>query len=369
MVFVKEELDFLSLFAQVVNQKSPMYDKVHIDFQRENNQVVFTQFGGVIALQKKIHKTVTEDCTFVLPTFELNRLIDSVDKEKEIIIDKDRVQIDRSKYSFPVLSLDFSVPLAFIKKIEDEVPVSKVELKQLDLLNTLRTFIGDERGVDTVAFQDGYYVTSDRVYVICALRVNNEKGMFYMSRDMVDIFVKNKIKTAEITILKGFHKFYVNDVTIVVEDRKYQLPYILDDDMKEIYEHKYSFSVNKMTLLNALHRISIATKVSLDNRLIVRMEKDEIVLASDDNIKACEPLPAEVDVPLIGHYFSVQSQMMNSVMRIFMGTEKQKRNVDFPMLYFKVKEDTTGFAIKVYDDMIDDFCVMMLFSYGKGQSK
>lgn len=317
MIFKKKDLEFLKLYALCVDPVSITGRNFQIE-KISDNTIRFSQVNDNSYFFTDFNLTENIDYfCYNYPTNSIVQFLNTCSDEDEIEFNDNSIKLgNNSDYQFE--KIDFS--LSGYEDLFDEAKNADYNLKIKDLqkINNIKSYIGSDRGLDTVALMNNYFVASDKQNATSAIKTENDiKEMLFLSKLSINVLSQVKIDEIDIYLDDKKYVFNLLYTYIIIPQKEYILPNFFDANIKQFYNFDTKAKINKEKFLFALNRINVFAKDNVNSRIYMTFNKDNIVIESKDRGYAIEKIEASIDDELIDHYVILSNnQLLNSVKTI-----------------------------------------------------
>lgn len=360
MIFTKEELKFLDMYALCVENKKDnrrdIYGKIVITTIKEKQLVCFSQFSSDAYLYTELQKEVVEDFVLIMPTIQACNLIKLLPESSEIEFTEKGISYKNNKYSFEKEEISFPDITEYINLYKSSKDC--IIVKDLFKFNRLKTLMGSyENNTDTIMCNSGKFVTKNSDIISSTTTENDVDLLYYFSKIFINIVIANKLSSLELKKF-SFNKedtysaCKINDTYIFIVDKTYLIPNIFSEQFIEQYNHVNKIDLNKKDLLDSLSRIKLFTNVNLDNRIFIEVvDKYHIKIKTDLENSVVENLSGVFDDILIGKTVIVSSFSLMQVSSDLEG--------DRVCIYVDEEEESP--VVRVEDEHSKDFYILRVF--------
>jgi hypothetical protein len=347
MIFTKQELEFLTLFQLCADPK----DVIGRNFQIKKikkDTIRFFQTNNNAIIYKDVNAVDVEDFCCNYPTDKIVQLVKSCSENEKITFKKSSIKMgNRSEYKFEQINYDVS---SDEKMVENESIDFKntIHLVDLEKINVIKSYIGNDSGFDAVSLTNNYFVATNKTDADGFIKTsNNYDKRLFLSKLMVGIISSFKIKELDLYTDDKKYVFIHNDTCIIIPLGDYKIPDYFIEKYKKFYKFDDKLKVNKSELLIALNRINIFSKDNIHTRIFLTFEDNKIKIESKDKNYAIEIIKADIDKNLIGHYFITSaSHLINSI-----------ANINSDIVTFQIKPDKNEVAFSIWQENEERFFI------------
>ena len=358
MIFLKEELSFLSMYSKCSDTKLPEHDKFKINVNSEKGEVTFSQFSDEIVLITTLNKTSDTSFEVVFPVNQFFAFINSIPVNAEIDIQSNGIHFNGNRYEFETVDLSsiFEGVDAFKDLVKDTS--NKVSIVNFGLIKN--SIIGNSADqLDCTMLTNGSFVSApNNESLLCAYKTSNNKDVsFYIPRLAGIIGVDNKKEVMDFYKSGEYVFINVNNTHIIFTAKEYNLPNIFDEDFKQIYDHPSKIEINKNILKDAINRIKIFSAKNIFNRIKCSSTNSQFIIESKEPNSgyAIEKIEASIDDALKEQetLFYVSQTILSTAINALKGEK-----IIIHSNVYTPDEKT----IKVTDEIGDDFFIVVLVS-------
>jgi hypothetical protein len=366
MKFTKQQLLFLKLYLNCSDTESFLGDKINI--KCDNKNMYFTLYGTDTKL---ITTFVTDDEPFENNYYisKLANLINVCNDNETIVIEKDLIKFGTTaEYKLERVECNIDTPLEkYLEMVEQE---AEKKYTLMDINRIYKTFISNtNEDYKVISLQNNHFVTYNDTVLAIASSNNTIQDVLYFSPSILmiaDYLVKEeKVNVGDglqiVKLQEGeFYGITCKNINIFVEIKNSKLPYIFDEKISSMFNHKTKVSINTNDFKNALKRIDLLTRDNIESRVYFVMENGQIRLESRDAQKGYEIVPAKVDKKLEGFTTILNASYLNAItsfLKNFENTEIHITNSE-KLTAVKItgmKDDGTEsdfyFVHQVYEDI------------------
>lgn len=300
MIFTKEELSFISIFAKCADNRQIQNDKFRIKTSVEKQEVVFSQFSEDIVLIKTLSKKVEDDFEVIFPVNQFVSLINTLPDNGEIDIKHDGITFNGNRYEFESIDLSSVFNATDSYRVTEYNEADKVIIS--DFLNTKNSFMGIEGFSCTLLAEGNFISAPNDNALVCSYKTSNDKDViFYIPKLASLIGVENKIN------LMNFYNLKINNsdcilinvqgIDIIFNKKNYELPNICEEEFKSLYEFDNKIEFNKSVLKESLNRIKIFSQKNIYTRVRCSTTNNQFIIESKEPNSgyAVEKLEAFID--------------------------------------------------------------------------
>lgn len=302
MEFKKEDLLFLKIYNACSDTKTQHGDKVIINIKKDF--IEFFQFGVNVDLYTKIENQehIEEEVSYILPVDKLTNLISLLRDDSILRIDGNKVSIGRkSKYEFEDYPMTITMVKDYKEFVENKQPIKEFVLKDLGKILHIKEFIGIKDNLDCILLAKNNFIVSDLEDISTIIKTNNDiDDEIYIPRffvNLLNIFKFNEIEVKEYE--EDFETFYLlkfeNTYMRLSLREKYNVPNLMEDEFKEIYEQDSKIVLNKEKFFEAVKRLKTVSNKNLKSRIFFCINEDQIILENRDETHAYEKINGVVD--------------------------------------------------------------------------
>lgn len=306
----KEQLGFLEKYAMCADVKMPVHEKFQIS--KKDDKIIFSQKSNTGYLITEIDYKGEQFDNVVFDTITFVSLIKSIPDNTEITITEKGIQFLNNSYDIVNTDMVLDDVDQFIK-VTKEVNEEKFVLKDIDCFNKIREYASGDK-LETVSYQNNYFVTSNRLYVTAFSKTKEFKleKDFYFSQEVFILLTTYKIKEVEITVKDEYYFFKLGETFVFIPHREYILPNMFEEGIKEMYEHPFKFSVAKKDIKETLSRMKIVARNNKEGRIYFELTQDKLNIKNTDTqfaiedikMTSCSPEILNVEIPLSVTYLS-----------------------------------------------------------------
>ena len=297
MKFVREELDFLKLYVMLSDTRSFLNDKIHINFIKEKDSIIFSQlsykFNLITVLQKNL-STLKESFNILVETNQLFSLVSLLPKNSEINISKEEISFEGSKYQLPKYEGDYSVVDKFLL-LTSSPKVEEIKIVDLEKMPLIKNYAGIDE-LDTIGIIENYFVASNRTDVAGAIKTSNTiNDIIFLPTEIASIITSYGLKSIVLNKVEFnetiYNYFIINQTYVIINNMEYALANIFEDNVRELYDHPTFVKINKNNLLQALTRILVVAKNNIYNRIFISFDTNNMIIESIDTGYSVEKVP------------------------------------------------------------------------------
>ena len=289
----KEQLGFLDKYAMCADTKMVIHG--YFQLSKKDDKIIFSQKSNTGYLITEIDYVGEQFGNVVFDTITFVSLIKSIPDNTEITITEKGIEFLGNSYDIVNSDMALDDVDEFLN-VSKEIDTEKFTLKDIDCYNKIKEFASGDK-LETVSYQSGYFVTSNRQYVTAFSKINEFKmnSDFYFSQDTFNLLQTFKIKEVDIYTKDEFYFFKLNETFIFIPKIEYILPNMFDDDIQEMYNHPYKFSISKKDIKETLSRMKIVARTNKEGRIY--LEVNEGVLS----VKNTDTQFAKEDVKIVNY--------------------------------------------------------------------
>ena len=286
----KEQLNFLDKYVLCIDTKTAINDKFQIACK--GNRLIFSQKSnvGYLITELTYPETFEKEEKVIFETSTFASLIKSIPNNSDITITEKGINFNNNCYD--IVNTDFLLDdVDEFLTIASDTSVEKFNLNDIENYFKIKEYaVGDK--LDTVSYQNGYFVASNRYYVTGFVKTDNFKldSDFYFSEDTFALFSAYKVKEATVYNLDDMYFFKLDDTFIFIPKNEYILPNMFDDAIKEMYEHPSKVVVNKNAIKDTLTRMKIVARNNKESRIYLELSDDTMVIKNTDTQFAQEDI-------------------------------------------------------------------------------
>ncbi len=350
MFLTKKELGFLELYAVCTDQKSSIGKNFQLE-KIDDTTVRFSQVTDNIILFTDVKTNSGDKFCFNYPTASIVQFLKTCsDDDKIEFIDNAIKLSNNAEYKFESTEYDISSTKEIFENVKNSFEDnSKVKIVELDKINSIKNYIGNEKGLDTVALMNNYFVASNRYDATACIKTSNSIiENFFLSKISSQLVNSFKIKEAEFVNEEDKYTFKIGNTFIIIPSQEYIIPNIFDAEFKQYYDFTTKLVVKKNDLLFALNRINIFARENINSRIFFTLKEKEIVIESKDRGYAVEKVEAIIDGDLVNHYIIVSSNYLINAVNLI--------NTD--NIIMKIQPSKEASVISIYPQGNEDMCVI-----------
>jgi hypothetical protein len=303
VILTKKDLGILNLYASCADSRHPIGKNFRIESL--NGKIRFSQVTDNSILFTDLDFNSDNKFNYNYPTQAITQFLKTCgDDDKIEFIDNAIKMSNNAEYKFE--SIDYTT--SFTNEMFDEVVSNfnskeKLTVKDLNKINYIKGYIGNDAGVDAVALINSHFIATDkRTATACIKTENKNADNFFMSNICTQILTANKFQEVNFLIEEDKYIFKIEDTFVVLSKEKYIIPDLFTEEIKSCYNFENKVKVNQSEILLALNRINIFAKENINNRIFFTLKENEIVIESKDKGYAIEKVNAVIDTELINHY-------------------------------------------------------------------
>lgn len=352
MKFKKEELQFLKLCSILSDTSSFLHDKIHINFIKKENVIIFSQLSQKFNLITKVFKNLDDledNYSVIFETNKLYQLINSFPEniEIEFLISENSFKFRNSKYCLPTYDGDYSIVDEYITLNFNE----KIIINDLNKMILLKNYHGIEE-YNTIALMDGCFMASNIVDISGVIKTDNDKSLnLFFPSNFTNIISLFNIDSIELLKNDKILAFKIENIAIIMNDIKYSLENLLDENIKSLYDHKDKVVINKNSFLEVLKRISIVATENIFNRIFVSFDDTNIILESIDVGYSIERIPyISIDNDIKDAKIIVSVNNLRAIISSLTGEN----------VMIKISPDKDSVAISTIDENEDRIFILVL---------
>lgn len=367
ITFIKEDLEFLNMYASVSDAKKDdisVYGRILFTANKETGKVMFAQSSIEAEMITEFDKRVDTSFQIILPTVTITNLIKQLPNESEVSFKEDGIYFNSNKYAFEqhdITFINYEDYLDIAKKTETSFTLLDIEKFMLS-----RNFMGhDVDQIDAVALNKGYFVSSNGGDAVTSIikTTNYEEHEFNSSKTLINILTTNKKKQIDIAFYSNEESeehlsiVEINNTYVILKEKEYFLPPVFEKEFKDVYDHKNYIKVNKKDFLNVFNRIKLFTNDAYNYRFHLKCNtSDTIELETKDENYACEKFNAEVSKELVGKTLTLSAQYLGLIIKDIIGDYiyfYASSNCDYA-------EESEMEGCKIQDENADNFYITIL---------
>ena len=310
----KEQLNFLDKYVLCIDTKTAINDKFQITCK--GNKLIFSQKSNVGYLITEITypETFEKSESVVFETATFVSLIKSIPNNSDIVITEKGINFNNNCYD--IVNTDFELDdVDEFLTIASDTTVKKFELKDIDNYFKIKEYATGDK-LDTISYQNGYFVASNRYYVTGFVKTDNFKleDDFYFSEDTFALFSAYKVKESTIYNLEDLYFFKLEDTFVFIPKNEYILPNMFDEDVKQMYEHSFKAVINKSGIKDTLTRMKIVARNNKEGRIYIEMTEDKMIIKNTDTQFAQEDIKLfSIDKDISGLTLPVSVNHLSSI--------------------------------------------------------
>lgn len=299
------------------DKNEELNDKLLISFNSKRNKVVFYLGGSEIKLITEITKKVERDFEVIYKIDEFYQILNLCKDDTEIEIDSTYVKFGKnSEYSFEAVEVDFSEKNIYLNLLNEQSTKTLI-IKDLEKIGDVKPFKGKQE-LNLVGLIDSYFVTSDDIVTGIVKTKNNKNPNFYFSDSFSNLLRTMKVFEVTLDYFKDMneYRFKLDNTFIFIKNKENCIlpENLFSKEVKEQYLHPFTVIINKEEFYNAIKRIKIVAKNTIDTVINLKLEKDKMVIENQTGIKASEIVPAEISKEVINHSFLVSASKINIIL-------------------------------------------------------
>ena len=306
----KEQLGFLEKYAMCTDQKMTVHEKFQIS--KKEDKIIFSQKSNTGYLITEIDYKGEQFDNVIFDTITFVSLIKSIPDHTEITITEKGITFFNNTYDIVNTDMVLDDVEEYIRVAKENDTV-KFTLKDIDCFNKIRDYAAGDK-LETVAYQNNYFVTSNKLYVTAFSKAKEFKleKDFYFSQEVFILLTTYKIKEVEISVKDEYYFFKLGETFIFIPNKEYILPNMFQDDIREMYEHPYMFSVLKKDIKETLSRMKIVARNNKEGRIYFELSTDKLNIKNTDTqfavedikMTSCSPEIVNISIPLSVTYLS-----------------------------------------------------------------
>lgn len=300
MIFTKEELSFIGIYAKCSDTKRPEHDRFRIKTDKEKQEVIFSQFSEGVTLITTLKKPVEENMEVFFPVNQFLPFINSIPVNSEIDIKTDGVHFNGNRYEFETIELSsiFNGTDKFKELVTDKSNV--VSISDFGLIKN--SFTGPE-GFDCTLLVEGNFVSAPNDNtIVCSYKTTNDKLVsFYIPKLAGIIGLENKSDKLDFyKMVFGDDEYWfieIGNTTLIFNKKDYMLPNIFDDETKNQYDHKAKIEIDKSVFKDVLNRIKVFAARNVHTRIVCSTTNNQFIIESKEPNSgyAIEKVEASID--------------------------------------------------------------------------
>lgn len=298
MVFTKEQLYFISLYNSCKNKETNISDKTNL--QSKGNKFYFFQYTPdikfITAFDKKddgidFNKSYeTQSLNYLVNSFNDNDITFDLDIENNII------KFNNSEYSLSNYIYETDFPAEYIEIYENGYDEKFVVEDISKIINTKLFMSKIDNNFDNFTLMNNHFVSFNRTILSVLKTQNKIDETLCFPSSFIDIikFLK-EYKNIEIRKLQGgqFYSFKIHNTYVFLDIKNNNIPDIFDPEIRKKFEHNSQIVVKKENILNCLNRLKTVSINNPENRILVEIQNNKMILKSIDSQKAQEIVELE----------------------------------------------------------------------------
>lgn len=310
----KEQLNFLDKYVLCIDTKTAINDKFQISCK--GNKLIFSQKSnvGYLITEVTYSDTFEKEESIVFETATFVSLIKSIPNNSDIVITEKGINFNNNCYD--IVNTDFELDdVDEFLTIASDTTVKKFELKDIDNYFKIKEYATGDK-LDTISYQNGYFVASNRYYVTGFVKTENFKldKDFYFSEDTFALFGAYKVKEAIIHDLEDMYFFKLDDTFVFIPKHEYILPNMFEDAVKQMYEHPFKAVINKTAIKDTLTRMKIVARNNKEGRIYLELSDDKMIIKNTDTQFAQEDIKLlSIDVDINNVIIPVSVNHLSSI--------------------------------------------------------
>jgi len=350
IILKKEQLGFLEKYAMCTDSKMAINEKFQISCK--DNKLIFSQSSNMGYLITSIEYPSVDQNNIVFDTIMFVSLIRSIPDNTEITITEKGIEFLGNSYDIVNTDMELGNVDEFLN-ITKENDINKFILTDIDCFIKIKDYASGDK-LETVSYQNNYFVTSNKLYVTAFVRTKNFilGKDFYFSQETFSLLTEFKIKKIDIFVKDDFYFFKLDDTFIFIPNRTYILPNMFQEKIMSMYNHPYQFSVNKKDIKETLNRMKIVARNNKEGRIYFELLKNNLIIKNTDTQFAQEDISLNlmskelenIIIPLSVNYLS-------SIIDKCEGNE---------IIFYCTNEEDNFISMKIEDETKNYFYILNL---------
>jgi len=358
MIFTKEELSFIGIYAKCSDTKRPEHDRFRIKTDKEKQEVIFSQFSEGVTLITTLKKPVEENMEVFFPVNQFLPFINSIPVNSEVDIKSNGIHFNDNRYEFETIELSsvFNGTDAFKELITDKSKVTTIS----DFNLIKNSFTGVD-GFDCTLLVDKSFVSApnDNTIVCSYKTINDNSISFYIPKLAGIIGLENKSDKLDFYQVEfnGDTCWFIEigNTSIIFTKKDYILPNIFEDETKSQYDHEAKIEIDKSVFKDVLNRIKIFAARNVHTRIVCSTTNNQFIIESKEPNSgyAIEKVEASIDDVLKNQekLFFVPQTSISTAINYLKGDK---------VIIHSNPYSPDEVAIKITDEIGEDFFIVCL---------
>lgn len=341
MRVTKANLEFLEVFTHLIDSSSERGE--HFRLHVREDVAYFSQFGEDYQVTSRLKLSAPEKLSTVFPTERFRKLISEAKPTDQLEITETAIKFSSEEvYHIEPSKMVIQDALYLDRKLE-HAPSATIQLSDLKLLSKAKTYTGGDEGFNVVAYQNGYFVSTDE-HTTCIVKTSNSvEREFFLDKKILALLEKSKLPTIQIDFYddQAFYTFVVKGVRVFVMYRSDVLvPFLVDEESRALYNFPHTAKVPRELFLEKLRRVGVTAETNIDRRIHLLFSKQGVSIENRDHNKTAVLVPGVTQKEIVAREVVVSANSLAGIVQKLEGQE----------LIFKTTPPNTPAAVLTLTD-------------------
>lgn len=321
MKVTRANLEFLDIFAHLIDSSSERGESFRINVKED--VAYFSQSGEEYQVTFRLKLAAPEKLSIVYPTERFRKLVAEAKATDQLEITEAGVQFaTHEMYSIEASKIVLQDAIYLEKRLEK--PHTKLTLSNIPLLTKAKAYAGGDEEYNVVAYQNGYFVSTDEHTTCIVQTANTVEREFFLDKKILALLEKSKLPSVEIDFYdeEGFYTFLIKGARVFVGYRSDILtPFLVDDESRAVYDFPHTAKVPKELFLEKLKRVGVTADTNIDKRIYLLFSKAGISIENRDHNKTAVLVPGVVQKELVSREVIVAANSLIGIVQKIDGQE------------------------------------------------
>lgn len=323
MKVTKANLDFLDIFAHLIDSSTERGECFYLNVK--DGVAQFCQPGEDHIVMTKLPLVEGKESKFsvVYPTDKFRKLVSEAKPADKLEITNQGISFGtKENYGLESLKLVMQGVDFYEKSLQGTKET--VTLTDLALLSKAKTYASGDEGFNVVAYQAGYFVSTDE-HTTCIVETKNKSEReFFIDKKILALFEKSKLTSVDIDFFdeKGLYTFVIKGVRVIVGYRQdVMIPYLVDEESRAIYNFEHTAKVPRELFLEKLKRVAVTADSNTDKRIVLLFSKEGVSIENREHNKTAVLVPGVCVKELHGREVVVSAHSLTGMVQRLEGQE------------------------------------------------